>query len=359
MTDLIVPVTAILLRSAYSVLLLRGAEAHLSDRLDAKSRRGLWLFALLLMPFPQLGRAGTLLSFDLTIYRDFVVRLADLLPRALAAWFGDTAVSRLAAAASEHIPGVSPHSLPYFLLLAGAVGCSAALISASYLHFRKMIRRFHPVDDARILGVWERLAGRSRRPVLLDSGNDRQVPMLFGCLRQKLVLPQDALRQLDDRQLELLLTHELCHYRAGDGVVNLLSLCLWPFCWYNLFFPAARRRLRFSCELACDDAVLQRHPDCVSEYGNLLLYFSSTSGQVPGAALPFGDYADELHRRIVHLTTRRRGSRLWAWLLALFLALPFFMVSAYAQPDQPAQNPPLSVDHQCVAAGLSGSAQKN
>ena len=154
--------------------------------------------------------------------------------------------------------------------------------------------------------------------------------MLFGFFRQKLLLPVEYFRKFTDGELELLLTHEYVHYSSGDGIINILTLCLWPFCWYNPFFLAARRRLRINCELACDAEVLKRFPERTAEYGRLLLEFAETS-RPPEAAMAFREYAHELRSRIIYmaeLPARRKSSLAVTFGLALVLAAPFCLVSA-------------------------------
>jgi hypothetical protein len=107
-------------------------------------------------------------------------------------------------------------------------------------------------------------------------------------------------------------------------------LCLWPFCWYNPFFLAARRRLRINCELACDAEVLKQFPERTAEYGRLLLSFANTS-RPPEVAMAFREYAGELRSRIIYMTqlpTRRKSSLGAVLFLAFLLAAPFGLFSA-------------------------------
>ena len=190
------------------------------------------------------------------------------------------------------------------------------------------------MTDERILRIWEKVRGGSRKsPLLLDSGDTPHPPVLFGFFRQKLLLPVKYFYTLKDEELELILTHEYIHYSSGDGIINILTLCLWPFCWYNPFFLAARRRLRINCELACDAEVLKRYPDKIREYGILLLKFAETS-RPPEVTMAFREYANELRSRILYmaeLPQRRKSSLLVTFGLALILAAPFGLVSAITE----------------------------
>ena len=132
----------------------------------------------------------------------------------------------------------------------------------------------------------------------------------------------------------MLLTHEYIHFRNGDCIINILTLCLWPLNWYNPFFLAARRRLRINCELTCDAEVLKIYPERTAEYGKLLLSYANTA-KPPEVTLAFREYSGELRNRIIYMTglaQRRKSSLLITLLLAFILAAPFGLVSAIANP---------------------------
>ena len=144
------------------------------------------------------------------------------------------------------------------------------------------------------------------------------------------------MEKFSDSEVELLLTHEFIHYRSGDGLVNILTLIFWPFCWFNLFFIAARRHLRINCELACDAEVLKRYPDRLREYGNLLLKFAG-SAKPPSTALAFREYSNELKMRIfyiLYLPQRQKSSLTVTLLLLLLMIAPFGLFSPVAPPDK-------------------------
>lgn len=164
-------------------------------------------------------------------------------------------------------------------------------------------------------------------------------PTLFGGFRRKLLLPVEALRPLPDRELGLLLEHEYHHSRAGDPLLNLGALFLWALVWYNPFMLIARRRLRSCCELECDRKVLERHPQAVCEYGNLLLRFASAGTQVPAVTLGLAESPRELSRRIRSMTAavrprsgERRFGTVAALLIAALLAAPVCLVAVNAKP---------------------------
>lgn len=80
-------------------------------------------------------------------------------------------------------------------------------------------------------------------------------PMLHGVLRPRLLLPTQ-LATLDAAQQQLVVEHELMHWRRADPFWLALSGWLALLCWFNR--PQCRfdGALREAVELGCDDAVL-------------------------------------------------------------------------------------------------------
>ena len=337
MSWLIVPVTVMLLRGAFAVLLLAGAEAIGGEYLSARVRRALWIICIFLMIVPQPHLPFQLFAIDFTAYYEQMMNAALILPREIAVLVGDMELARTFRDYSFSVTGLSYQNYPYLLGLILMIVPALLLLLGSYLRCRRQTKKFRAVSDERILRIWEEvLNGARRRPLLLDSGSGSHPPVLFGFFRQKLLLPVAHLEQLTDSEVELLLTHEYIHYRSWDGIINIFTLCLWPFGWFNPFFLAARRRLRINCELACDAEVLKRFPDKTAEYGKLLLSFAGTS-RPPEVAMAFREYNGELRSRIIYMTqlAERRKSSLWAILfLTLLLAAPFGLFSAVTRIER-------------------------
>lgn len=338
MSWLIVPVTVILLRGAFAVLLLAGAESIGGDYLSARVRRALWIICIFLMVMPHFPLPFQYFAIDLTAYHEQMLHAAEVLPREIAHLVGDMKFAKTLRDYSFSMTGLSYQNYPYLLGMILMIVPALFLLLGSYLRCRKRTEKFQLVRDERILGIWEAIhPGARRLPVLLDSGGAPHPPVLFGFFRQKLLLPVAYMQTLTDSEVELLLTHEYIHYRSGDGIINIFTLCLWPFCWYNPFFLAARRRLRINCELACDAEVLKKFPHKTAEYGRLLLAFANTE-RPPEVAMAFREYAGELRSRIIYMTQlpARRKSSLGAILfLVVLLGAPFCLFSTVTRQKEP------------------------
>ena len=71
-----------------------------------------------------------------------------------------------------------------------------------------------------------------RRPVTLLIHPDKTIPVVWGILRCRLMLPATA-RQWSDEQLQSVLLHELAHIKRRDTIVQLLAQVACALHWFN------------------------------------------------------------------------------------------------------------------------------
>ena len=108
-------------------------------------------------------------------------------------------------------------------------------------------------------------------------------PVLVGVLRPRIVVPADFELRFDPSQRALVLEHERVHLRRGDLQTNLLAAGLRCLFWFDPLVHLAAARLRVDQELACDAAVLRRHPSAGRAYATALL-----NSQLAAPGLPVG-----------------------------------------------------------------------
>ncbi|WP_256082058.1 M23/M56 family metallopeptidase [Massilia sp. YIM B04103] len=128
----------------------------------------------------------------------------------------------------------------------------SALLTASYALDARTLR-LHPgfarEDSAALLNKGLRIRETSA-PIS---------PMLLGCFQPMLLLPEH-LRGMDPGQQELIVAHELTHWRSRDQLCLHLSLALQTLFWFNPVFSRLREKLALAQELACDRRVLAGRP---------------------------------------------------------------------------------------------------
>ncbi|GGA82937.1 hypothetical protein GCM10011521_21540 [Arenimonas soli] len=180
-------------------------------------------------------------------------------------------VASVASHSPASIPPVSRD--PQFgALTAGLLAWAAgALALAGWLlvQQRRFRRRLGALQK-RDTGLWQASAD--------DIG-----PVVIGLLRPRIVVPADFEQRYDPQQRELVLAHERVHLRRGDLPMNALACAMRCLFWFNPLVHLAAAKLRLDQELACDAAVLARHPRAGRAYATALL-----NTQLADLGLPVG-----------------------------------------------------------------------
>lgn len=78
-------------------------------------------------------------------------------------------------------------------------------------------------------------------------------PMLIGVIKPIIVLPNI---HFVDKELDMILAHEMVHYRRKDLFVKLLMLISNAVHWFNPAAYVLNRQLNTACELSCDEKVV-------------------------------------------------------------------------------------------------------
>ena len=113
-------------------------------------------------------------------------------------------------------------------------------------------------------------------------------PMLQGLFKPRLLLPRH-LRSFDPLQQQLIVEHELTHWRRHDLLVSAASLALQSLFWFNPFMRMLRVRLGWSQEFGCDRDVLRGRPQGERKaYAAALVAQLKLQQRPAGFALAFG-----------------------------------------------------------------------
>src|SRR5262249_2231723 len=179
------------------------------------------------------------------------------------------------------------------------------------------------------------------RPVTLLIHPEKTIPVVWGILRSRLLLPAAA-RDWSGEQLRSVLLHELSHIKRRDLMAQLLTQIACALHWFNPLVWFAAWRLGVERERACDDLVLARgvRP---SAYARHLL--DIVTGLAParwsqscGLAMARKSSLAGRLRAVLSGGQNRRGvTRILAAAavaLAAGVAIPLAMLHA-TQPDQP------------------------
>ena len=206
----------------------------------------------------------------------------------------------------------------FWLWLLGVALCSAYLL-LNYLSSRAQYLRAAPLP----------LTSAIRH---CRQADDNSGPYITGLFVPRILLPHDFFTRFDATQQQLILQHELTHWRRGDLHMNYLALLLLCLCWFNPLCWLAYSRYRQAQELACD-AVVTQHASKAERiaYGYALL----SSTQQPSAnwwplTHHYGDF-NTMKQRITQLQRQQGVSRM-AVLAAMALVIATTLIL-----QQPAQ----------------------
>lgn len=184
-----------------------------------------------------------------------------------------------------------------------------------------------------------------RRRVRLTVHQERSIPVVWGVVRHRLMLP-DAARDWDSAQLRSVLLHELAHIKRLDAIAQLVAQCACAVHWFNPLVWFAAWRLHVERERACDDLVLGSgvRP---SAYASHLLHVAtklSPADWTSACGLAMAGRSSlegRLHAILTERLDRRRVSATFAvltLLVAVTVAIPVAMLQA-AQNDAPPATP--------------------
>ena len=245
----------------------------------------------------------------------------------------------------QALKAVPPES---WILAVWAAGALAALLAGFIrsLRFAARLRRCGFVQDEAVLCAVARHSAALglRRPVPALACDFAPVPMVFGALRPRLLLPERFISNMDPKALDSILLHELCHIRRGDLIMNALWLAARALHWFNPLVWLAFRLRRDDAELRCDDMVACRlDRDGLLQYGQSLVdaaRVARSGGQTmpSAAALLFSRKAKVFHRvtRLLKPSCRSRASASLCAALALVLAVSCFTTACQPTPTKAA-----------------------
>jgi beta-lactamase class D/beta-lactamase regulating signal transducer with metallopeptidase domain len=143
-------------------------------------------------------------------------------------------------------------------------------------------------------------------------------PMLHGLFKPRLLLPRH-LRSFDPLQQQLIVEHELTHWRRHDLHWSAAALALQSLLWFNPFMRMLRARLGWAQEFGCDRDVLRARPQGQRKaYAAALVAQLKLQQRPAGMALAFGASGEPtLTARVNLIRTPTAGRGAWARCAAL------------------------------------------
>lgn len=141
------------------------------------------------------------------------------------------------------------------------------------------------VKDSTWLQIAEKASKKLslKRKVTLLVSDKASMPMTWGFLNPKVLIPQESY-SWSDEQKEMVLLHEFEHIYRKDWIIQILSSLASCIHWFNPMAWLVTMMIKLEREKACDDAVL-RVGASPSEYAETLLNFSKMKREDKGVGL--------------------------------------------------------------------------
>ena len=237
---------------------------------------------------------------------------------------------------TSQLPRIS--RLEFRLMMVWAVVSVAIVffLIAGLLRVGFVGRRARPARQEAWLKLRDEVAHHlelQRIPLLLVS-DDAPVPVTWGLLRPRLLLPSQA-ETWTELRLRNVLLHEMAHLKRGDLVALLTSELVCALYWFNPLVWLAANRMRMEREHACDDLVLAGGASPAAYARDLLdVVTSLRSPTLPVGAIGMARPSElgERLRAVLDPKRPRGGVSLRRRGLATLIGLGSLLVTAAAAP---------------------------
>jgi beta-lactamase regulating signal transducer with metallopeptidase domain len=243
-----------------------------------------------------------------------------------------------------------------YLWLAGTAGY-LLLVLVQHRRLSNWVKRQPPVGIPRLAALVKEGQAMLGLPgeIAVIRAEGQGSPALFRLRRPCLLLPGAALDALEDRELRLVILHELVHVRRRDVLLNWVAIVAQALHWFNPLVWLALKRWRADRELVCDAEVLARlAPPERHTYGATLLKLAAGFSEplFARSVTPILEHQHEIERRITMIARYKPMPRAAAAALVVSLAalaaLTFTRAAEQAPAPKPAQPPgtePVSEKH--------------
>lgn len=102
------------------------------------------------------------------------------------------------------------------------------------------------------------------KKVVIKISHSIKSPFTYGFFKPVIVLPFSLCNGLTNKEMELVLLHEIAHILRDDYVVNLLLKIVDAFLFFNPFSKLFLKIIEQEREYCCDDWVLQKMPENIT-----------------------------------------------------------------------------------------------
>ena len=335
---------------AFFILLVIGITWVLQHR-SARLRHSLWLLVLIKVFLPpeltlpiSIGHWGIGPVWQ-KIGRDF--GLSKFSTRPSIEIPNDTGAVSLA----EFMSGSPQRPFPFWPQLACVVWVVGCLLYAGWIFINHIViahwlKTATLIDEGPLRIEVERIAlklGLHRIPDLMTT-ESMSSPCLVGVLHPAIVIPRSLAETLSDRDVSVVLTHELIHWRHGDPLIGWFEIVAQGLFWFHPLMWWADAELRHERECTCDESALRIGNFDPHEYGeSLVQVLMKTKSQALPASCLTGVFerGSKLHNRLEEIMNYHPQRHSFGW----FSGIAFVATAILLLPMSPGSiiHPPAEV----------------
>ena len=224
----------------------------------------------------------------------------------------------------QGIQMLSVYQMLAVVWLAAAALYGLYKLLGSYIVQRELKRWSMPVPDKSLEMNYQKLCRKMKvsHPPKLWMNAKVTTPLLTGLLRPRIYLPSDRYTW---KELELLLSHELSHYRHHDLWYKLILQLVCIVYWFNPLLHWMRREADQDLEFLCDERIMKdgAHEERM-QYNYLLAQTAAQRRNFYGLSTGFNGSLADLKKRMVNIM-RAGKLKKGKFIMFCFLAVFVFM----------------------------------
>lgn len=341
MADFLLYVFKLNVLAALLIVLVFGVSKFLSKKYSVWWRSWIWLAVSLVLLVPvQIPDYWNVIHIQIpqqvTEERAPAVNEEERVQEQEAAGENLSTENSLAASESTYLPENTPQSrkqgiqMPSVYQVLAVVWLAAAALyglyklSGSYIVQRELKRWSMPVPDKSLEMNYQKLCRKMKvsHPPKLWMNAKVTTPLLTGLLRPRIYLPSDRYTW---KELELLLSHELSHYRHHDLWYKLILQLVCIVYWFNPLLHWMRREADQDLEFLCDERIMKdgAHEERM-QYNYLLAQTAAQRRNFYGLSTGFNGSLADLKKRMVNIM-RAGNLKKGKFITFCFLAVFVFM----------------------------------
>lgn len=171
-----------------------------------------------------------------------------------------------------------------------------------------------------------------RRQVGFYLSEHVNMPLVVGYFKPVVLFPIALVAQLDIKQVEAILIHELSHIRRNDYLLNLIKTAIETLMFFNPFVWLSGKFINIEREHACDDLVLSLTGTPLTYAHALLKLEILKDKSTPTLSMAASGKQQHLYQRIKRITDMKTNYRnakqqLFATMLAVVTILSLAWIS--------------------------------